>query len=336
MVHEQDVKVERGECKVRSLRSSLKKATMPGKELGTGGEREGQLQQISSQKAGMPVNEPEDVITKGQAPIEEQSQGQTSSDTTERPLVIVETTRSANERQKKTAKKGNSRIKDHEASANKLEENLVNVKARLQSSQGNLKDTRNKLSASRKDVRKTKAQLTAKKRDLAACRRELQESKRFCRDMKEANKDLENHLAASQVELSECKDDLFSLQTVTQIPDSFISKHFESLSQKIVSWIDSEVAAFQKEHSKAEWDHMFLVGANEYAATFLRLHPGAGEHLARYMIHRFLQDNVFGKEVYFFGLSEENAQLLRTVEQNWAEFGQRESMYLRVALGRRR
>lgn len=335
-MHEQDVKVERGECKVRSLRSSLKKAVMPGNELETGGEGEGQLQQISSQKTGMPVNEPEDVITKGQAPIEEQTQGQTSSDTTERPLVIVETTRSANERQKKTAKKGESRIKDHEALANKLEENLMSVKARLQSSQGILKDTRNKLSASKKDIKKTKAQLTAKKRDLAACRRELQEFKRFGRDMKEANRDLQNHLAASQVELSECKDDLFSLQTVTQIPDSFISKLFESLSQQIVSWIDSEVAAFQKAHSKAEWDHIFLVGADEYAATFLRLHPGAGEHLARYLIHRFLQDHVFGKEVYFFGLPEEDAQLLRTVEQNWAEPGPRGSMYLRVPLERRR
>ena len=131
---------------------------------------------------------------------------------------------------------------------------------------------------------------------------------------------MRDDLTATKEELSQCKDDVFRLQTASQVPDSEISKRFESLGQQIIHWIDAKVADFDTARPEAEPDRVFLVGEDKQARTFLRLHPGAGEHLARYLIHRFLDKNVFGKKLYFFGLSDEKLQFMKDTELEMARF----------------
>ncbi len=168
-------------------------------------------------------------------------------------------------------------------------------------------------------MKKTKFQLRNKNKALADCKRKLKATKGISLGLKANNKDLQAFLTVSREELSKCKDDLFSLQRVTQIPDSTIFKRFESIGQQSVHWIDAETAAFETAHPEAELEDVFSVGRDKKATKFLRLYPDAGEHLARYLIHRFLQKNVFGKRIYLFGLPEETANLLQVAELRMAE-----------------
>ena len=285
----------------------------------SGGEIDVHSLQLSLQEAIKPESESEDVTMTDQAPVGGQSQGQLSADTPDLEVTSVRTLRSASKWQEQHVKNRIPKIKDHEVRAGSVEDILASAGLPLQIYQNKLEDAQNKLATSKEDFKKTKAQLIGKKRDLAACRRKLKESKNIGSRMKNANSELRDDLTAFQEELSKCKDDLFNLQKVTQIPDSTITKRFESIGQQIVHWIDAEAAAFEKAHPEAEPDHFFSVGEDKYAMNILRLHPGAGEHLARYLIHRFLQKNVFGNKVYFFGLSGETAELLRKAELKMAE-----------------
>ena len=335
-----------GEYDVQTKHSSAQEAIMPAKGQEVVGEYE--EKSSSGQKASRPANELEDITMTNPIPIGERTQGQSSGDTDELQSVSPMLLGSADERQGKGIKQGKASIKDYEATTNRLEKTQTNVQVRLQSFQSQPKDTKKQLAVSKtraglkntnaqpqsqpKDTKKkvavsktragskiTKAQPQSQKKELAACRRNLKASKKNGRDLTAKIKDLQKCLADSREEFCRCKDDLFSLQTVTQISDSIISGLFESLSQHIVQWIDMEVAAFEKANAEDDLDRIWSIGGDKVAATFLRLHPHAGEHLARYLIHRFLQNNIFGKKIYFFGLPDETAQLLRKAELNMAE-----------------
>ena len=308
-----DVEVGR-EYVVHLQGPSCQKAAMPTNESQTGGEDNVHSLQPLPQKAVNPEDGSEDVIMTDEAAVEEGNGSQSSDDTRELQLIKVRVLRSASKRQEKTVKTW------EKAKADSVEENLENAKFRLQSCQGELKDTKDKLAASKKGLKKTKGQLTGKRKELAFCRRKLQENNGVIRQMKWTNSDLQDELKASRQELSKCTDDLFSLQGVAQVPDSTISERFESIGQQIVYWIDAEVARFEKAHPDAEPDYIFSSGESEPGKGFLRLHPDAGEHLARYLIHRILQKDVFRGNAYLFGLPEETANLLREAERKLAEF----------------
>ena len=307
------------EYDVQTKHLSAQEAIMPAKGQEVVGEYE--VQSLSGQKASRPANEMEDITMTIPFPIGERTQGQSSDYTDEIQSVSPMLLRSADERQGKGIKRGKASIKNYEATPNRLEKTQANVQVRLQSFQSQPKDIKKQVAVSktRAGLKNTNAQPQSQKKQLATCRRNLKASKKIGRDLTAKNKDLQKRLADSREELSRCTDNLFSLQTVTQTPDSIISKLFESLSQHIVQWIDVEVAAFEKANAEDDLDHIWLVGGDNKAVTFLRLHPHAGEHLARYLIHRFLQNNIFGKKTYFFGLPDETAQLLQKAELNMAE-----------------
>ena len=280
----------------------------------TRGEKEVHSLQLSPQKAVVPENESEDLIMIDRAPIERQSRGQLSDDTGELQLASGRVTRSARKRQQKVVEHWS------QAKTDGVEEDVMDVAFALQNFKNELKDTKDRLAASEEALKETKAQLKDKKKILATCRRQLRESRGFSRHIRQAKDELQKTLQASEEKLSQCKDDLFSLQGAAQIPESTISKRLESLGQQIVHWIDAEVARFDKAHPDAKPDHLFSVGGHEYSAVFLQGHPGAGEHLARHLVHHFLQSEVFGKGVYLFGLPEETARLLQEAELKMAEF----------------
>ena len=310
----------REETGVHSQHHSTQKAPIPAAESENGGVNEVHTQRFSPQKATIPENEPDDSLMTDQAPIEGRSQSQPSDDQLEVQVISTNRVlRSESKRQGNAVRIKKPKIKDQEAKASSDEENLVNAEARLQNYESELKDTREKLAASKKALEVTKALLQSKEKDMAACKRELQESKAFSRRIRKINSDLRKTLKTSRQELSNCMDDLFSLQGVAQTPDSTISKWFESICQQIIHWIDMEVAAFEKAHPEAQPGHVFSASKHEHIKDFQRLHPDVGEYLARYVIHRVLQLHVFGREVYLFGLPEETAQFLREAELKLAE-----------------
>lgn len=300
--------------KLHTQQSSCQKAALGTNESEIGGTNQVHTLQWSPEGAAVPENELEDVIMTDRAPIESQDRGQPSDNTQEVQIIpSSRLTRAASKRQEKAVETWK------QARADSVEENPMNAQVCLQICQSELKDTKDKLAASIKALKETKDQLIRNKKILATCRRGLRESKGVSYQLKKANSDLQKALKADREELSKCRDDLFSLQEVAQVPDSIILKRFELVSQQIVHWIDTEVATFEKAHPKVEPDYIFSAGKQAFTAEFLRLHPGAGEHLARYMIHYFLQDHVFGKKVYFFGMPEETAQLLQEAELKLTE-----------------
>ena len=87
-------------------------------------------------------------------------------------------------------------------------------------------------------------------------------------------------------------------------------KDFGLIFQQIVNWVEGEAAAFGKAHPEDGPEHIFSIGDDDQARAFTRRYPGAGEHLAAYMIHRWLLMNLFDDNVYRLGLPEELAHLL--------------------------
>ena len=311
-VHEEDIEVGR-RYDLRVMQSSCQKIAMAACGSETRGEKEVHLLQSSPQEAVIPEDTSEDVIMIDRPCIERTNRGKPSDAKGELQLTSSRTTRSASKRQVKTVENWTKPKIDGD------EQDVVDVAVAFQNFKSGLQDTEDKLAASKKDLKEAKAQLTGKKKELATCRRDLRDSRSLSSDLKKANIDLQRTLKAYQEELSKCKDDLFSLQRVAQTPDSVITQQFELVSQQIVNWIDTEIATYAGANPSIEPDHVFSGGQHKPVTVFLQHHPGAGEHVTRYLIHRFLQHDVFGKIQYFFGLPEETAHLLEEAESGFAK-----------------
>ena len=305
-VQEEDVEIGRGD-EVREMQSSSQEVAMAACGSETRGEEEVHSEQSSSQEAVVPEDKSEDIIMIDQPSIDKHNRGESSDTTGEVQLTSPRITRSASKRQRKT---------------------VEDVAVVLPSFKSGLQDTKNELAASKNDLKEAKAQLSGKKKDLAACRRDLQESKSLSRYLKKTNDDLQKTLKAYQEELSKCKDDLFSLQGVAQTPDSVITQRFESISQQIVNWIDTEIANYARANPGIDPDHVFSGSEQKRVTDFLQRHPGTGEHVARYVIHRLLQYHVFGNTRYFVGLPQETARLLQEAESGFAKLDPPRGMYI--------
>ena len=115
-----------------------------------------------------------------------------------------------------------------------------------------------------------------------------------------------------------CKDDLFRLQPMSQLPDTEIVKDFESMCQDIISWIDVEISAFEKSHPSAESSDIFSVGQSFEATYLLNRFPTFGEYLVRYVIHQCLRTLMFSRSVYLLGLPKETKEYLQAAEERMA------------------
>ena len=125
-------------------------------------------------------------------------------------------------------------------------------------------------------------------------------------------------LAASQQQLSDCRDDLYRLQPTTQIPDSSILADFESLCQLITGWIEGEISRFERAHKPVSSDIIFAPGLYKHAIRYMQTCPHLGEYIVRYTIHRQLRNKMFNDEVYLLGLTEADKILLRSAEEGMA------------------
>ena len=165
--------------------------------------------------------------------------------------------------------------------------------AQLMPSQRGPRTRKNQFSPAQNDAQK----LRHVKKQLASVRRELKASKGRAKETSRELQQERSNLAASEADLTACKDELFRLKPIAQVPDSRVAKEFENLCQQITNWVEAEVAIFEKAHPEEGQEHVFSIGEDNNAAQFMARHPRGGEHLAVYMIHDWLQDNLFGQNL---------------------------------------
>lgn len=132
---------------------------------------------------------------------------------------------------------------------------------------------------------------------------------------------LQNIAENLQQELQACKDDLFRLQPVVQTSDADIRNQYETVNQQISNWVDDEISQFEQRANKDAARNMEIVSGrgNPNAAELLRQIPEAGEYLIAYIIHAYIQENVFGKHIYSLGLPEDLTRTLKRIEHGMAK-----------------
>ena len=246
--------------------------------------------------------------------------------------------RKENKRTSKRIKKQKSRITALTLQADPGGDSLMDACAELQVCRKDLQDPRTKLQEatvqfrpSPRELRKRKNQLSHAEdnsrkarqvqQELASVRHEAEASQDDLRRRQYTCKELQKtrrKLAALQDELTACKDELFRLQPIAQIPDSRVAKEFENLCQHIVNWIEAEVAKFEKAHPEDGQEHILSIGEDKEATQFMTQHPRGGEHLAAHLIHRWLQDHLFEQKFSCSGMPAEAIQLLERAEQSMA------------------
>ena len=251
---------------------------------------------------------------------------------------IMSKSRKENKRTSKRTKKQMSRIAEPAIQADLDGDSLIDARAESRVCRKDLQDSRNKLQEATDQLRPAQQNLRTRKnqlshaqddfqkvrqvqQELASVRRELEASQDDLRRTQNTYEELQKarkKLAASQDELTACKDELFRLQPIAQIPDSRVAKELENLCQQIVNWIEAEVVIFEKAHPENGPEHIFSIGEDKEAARFMNQHPRGGEHLAAYLIHRWLQDHLFGQKLSCLGLPAEAVQLVETAEQSMA------------------
>lgn len=285
----------------------------------------------SSQKEDMPKTESEDAVMSDQKIAEVQSQDQALDDVDD--MQVISEDQFNNPR-------GSELAKDHKAAASELPGETsvkqksntegLRVQVRVLNDQlgaidrdqqirdRELKQAQAQLATTKQALQKSKAQWKRQNEVVKKLRANLKESKDKVRGMGVTNSDLQEKLVTSEEELTRCRDDVFSLQPMVLVADSTIVEELEIVREGVVHWIETEVTSFEKAHPEAEEEHIFSVGDDEEAAIFLAQHPGAGEHLARYLIHRFFKANLFGSRYDVLGLTEETARLLQKAEHSMA------------------
>ncbi len=122
-------------------------------------------------------------------------------------------------------------------------------------------------------------------------------------------------LATCQEDLKICRDDIFRLQPIDEVPDADVSSEFDSLCQQIANWVEEEMQEFEVTNPVADADDIFSDGGDERVAALLRKNRDVGEFLVRYKIHRSLNRAMFDDGVYLLGISNEVGEILSDTEQ---------------------
>ena len=136
----------------------------------------------------------------------------------------------------------------------------------------------------------------------------------------EENSSLQERNAALVRELQACKDDLFRLQPMTQVPDSAIAQRFESLDNVICNWIDSEISQYidkwESKYPNVD-PKLFHHSGDPAMKTLLAQYPNSGgEHVIRSMIHSHFQKKLFADRPLLFGLNIHLSDELRLIEEH--------------------
>ena len=138
--------------------------------------------------------------------------------------------------------------------------------------------------------------------------------------LREANSVSQDRIAALDRELQACKDDLFRVQPMSQVPDSTIAQRFASLDDRICDWTETQISRFMdkwqaKHHS--DQPKLFDHDGDRTTKGFLAHYPDTGgEYMVRSIIHYYLQKYLFGDKILLFGLNDSLIDWLEMIEQS--------------------
>lgn len=137
---------------------------------------------------------------------------------------------------------------------------------------------------------------------------------------REQNINLQKRINALENELQACKDDLFRLQPLSQVPDSIIAQRFENLDNVICNWIDTEISQFMDEWGSKYPNvdpKLFHHNGDPAIKTILAKYPNTGgEHVIRSIVHRHFQKKLFADRVFLFGVNARLLDSLKLVEEH--------------------
>ncbi|KAG6994105.1 hypothetical protein G7Y79_00047g083310 [Physcia stellaris] len=133
----------------------------------------------------------------------------------------------------------------------------------------------------------------------------------------------QERITVLEKELQACKDDLFRVQPIGHLPDSTITRRFGDLDDLICVWIDGEISLFMDEwqpKTPGAEPKLFHHNGHSDMKAFLRRYPEmGGEYVVRFTVHYVLQKDLFGDEIWLFGLATYDMDLLKLIEQGMAE-----------------
>ena len=135
------------------------------------------------------------------------------------------------------------------------------------------------------------------------------------------NLTLRERVATLEKELQACKDDLFRLQPLSQVPDSTIAQHLEDLNTQICDWIAVEISRSMDEHRQpGDEPKLFYHGKNRYARAFLADYPeSGGEYYVRSVLHHQLQHVLFSDTILLFALDRDFSLFLQSIEHGMSQ-----------------
>ena len=137
--------------------------------------------------------------------------------------------------------------------------------------------------------------------------------------LREKNSTLHERNTVLERELQACKDDLFRLQPVSQLPDSSIAQRFENLDNGICDWTDQEISLYLDEWHPKNSDaqpRLFHHNGDPMMQGFLSHYPvTGGDNVIRFMLHYLIQKNLFDDKVLLVGLTSMDSEWLRWIEQ---------------------
>ena len=135
------------------------------------------------------------------------------------------------------------------------------------------------------------------------------------RKLQKQNRDLHENL-------TECKDDLLRLQPPSQTPDSELAEQYSSLTQHISRWVDDETEdslgmetcfeGLSKADALPEPLKPYLTDEH---IRLGKKSPNAQPFIIRFVVHRYLENCIFGNEVYLFGLDSRSIELFSGIEK---------------------
>ncbi len=148
------------------------------------------------------------------------------------------------------------------------------------------------------------------------------------RSAEESMQKVEQHqatIARLQGELSACRDDLFRLQPMEEIPDNEIVKEYDNLTHRILNWVDHEIALLE---DQAKGQELFSDGGYPKLANMLKEFPSAGEHLVGALIHQKLQQLLLGKNMFLFAMDPVEVDMLKGIQASMANLEPKRGMTL--------
>lgn len=136
--------------------------------------------------------------------------------------------------------------------------------------------------------------------------------------LRESKSALQGRITVLQRELQACKDDLFRIQPMSQVPDSTIAQRFESLDAQICDWIGTEISGFldawQAEYPGDQpklFHHDGYFDTQNFLAEYSEM---GGEYVIRHVIHRHLQKKLFDDGICLFSLGAKDVSFLNIIE----------------------